>query len=311
MQIHRWTRDFRLAQDCGLIIGNFDGVHRGHQAMLARLQAVCAQRQLAAVAMSFFPHPRSLVQGQAPALLSSLRDRAFWLSQYGISDWLLVPFTPSLRQTSAQDFLQRFLCQSLQPRYLLVGDDFRFGYKGLGDFHLLGEFAAAQGMMLEAVDTVMQSGQRISSSAVRSALAAHDLATAQDLLGHALTFTGRVRAGDGRGRNLAARTANVHLPLHWSLPNGVYVVQMRLCAAADTWHWGVANVGAALTFASQRRKLEVHLLDVQMDLYGQVVQVAFRHYLRPVQKFETSAALQAQIQHDIQAARDFIAASFH
>lgn len=310
MQIHRWTSEFRFGQDCGLIIGNFDGVHRGHQAMIARLQAVCAAKSMPAVAMSFYPHPRTVVQGKAPALLSTLHDRAYWLAHYGISDWILVPFTPSFRRISAEDFLRDYLQTKLRPHYLLVGDDFRFGYRGSGDWQLLSTFAAAQNYQLDSIDTFEHDGDRVSSSAVRAALEAHDFALAQALLGHELTFTGRVRAGEGRGRTLAARTANIHVPAHWCLPDGVYVVKMRVCNAQEA-HWGVANLGGAPTFASTRRKLEVHLLEAQLDLYGHSVQVAFRHYLRPVQKFADSGALQKQIQQDIHAAKAFIAAQLN
>lgn len=311
MRIHRWTRGWRLDSACGLIIGNFDGVHRGHQAMIARLREVCAARGWRAAAMSFYPHPRAVVEAAAPPLLSTLHDRAYWLAHYGIEDWLLLPFTRRLRETSAQDFLRRYLQGGVAPGYLLVGDDFRFGYRGRGDMALLQTFAAGQGMVLESVDTVSEGGQRISSSAVRRALAEHDLASARALLGHELTFSGRVRPGEGRGRQLEARTANIHVPGHWCLPDGVYVVQMRLCQGqgqAQAPYWGVANLGGAPTFAASRRKLEVHLLDAAPDLYGRSVQTAFRHYLRPVHKFADAAALQQQIREDIHAAQAFIAA---
>ena len=304
MQIHRWQRQLALPQPVALTIGNFDGVHRGHQAILQTLLAEAAQDNLAPVLLSFFPHPKALVAGEPPSLLTPLRDRAHWLAEAGLPHWLLLSFTHALMRKAPEDFVRDYLLP-LRLRFLLVGDDFRFGYRGQGDFALLQRFADAYGFRVQALETVRADGGRISSSRIRAALAAHDLDTARGLLGHDLTFTGKVRHGDGRGRVLQTPTANLHLPAAWCLPDGVYVVQVAPPQQAAPV-WGVANVGTTPTFGGIRRKLEVHVFEQNAALYGQTLRVHIRHYLRDVRRFADAAALQAQIRDDIARAHAFI-----
>ena len=304
MQIHRWQRRLALPQPVALTIGNFDGVHRGHQAILQTLLAEAAREDLAPVLLSFFPHPKALVSGESPSLLTPLRDRAHWLAEAGLPHWLLLSFTRALMVKPPEDFVREYLLP-LRLRFLLVGDDFRFGYRGQGDFALLQRLAGVYGFRVQALETVRADGARISSSRIRAALAAHDLAQARDLLGHDLTFSGKVRHGDGRGRTLQTPTANLHLPAAWCLPDGVYVVQVA-APQPGAWHWGVANVGTTPTFGGIRRKLEVHVFDQNAALYGQTLRVHIRHYLRDVRRFADAAALQAQIRDDIARAHAFI-----
>lgn len=307
MNIHHWHRGFRLEGESGCVVGNFDGVHLGHQQMLACLREVCGVRELNPVAVSFYPHPRGVVSGQSPALLSVLRDRAFWLAEYGVRDWVLIPFSRSFMQTAPAVFVQRYLVDSLNTRFVLVGEDFRFGFRGAGTVDTLSALGAQCGVVAEAMPTVCSvDGERISSSRIRRALVEHDLAAAVRLLGHSITFTGRVRHGEGRGRVLNARTANLHVPHQWCLPDGVYVVKLRTFFP-DVETWGVANLGNAPTFDISRRRLEVHAFADLGDIYGQCVQVSFYQWLRGVVKFPDAAALQQQIQLDIQSTRAFIA----
>lgn len=304
MQIHRWQRQLALPQPVALTIGNFDGVHRGHQAILQTLLAEAARDNLAPVLLSFFPHPKALVAGEPPSLLTPLRDRAHWLAEAGLPHWLLLSFTHALMRKAPEDFVRDYLLP-LRLRFLLVGDDFRFGYRGQGDFALLQRLADTYGFRVQALETVRADGGRISSSRIRAALAAHDLDTARELLGHDLTFTGKVHHGDGRGRALQTPTANLHLPAAWCLPDGVYVVQVAAPQQAAAV-WGVANVGTTPTFGGIRRKLEVHLFNQSAALYGQTLRVHIRHYLREVRRFADAAALQAQIRDDIARAHAFI-----
>ena len=304
MLIHRWQRHPALPHPVALAIGNFDGVHRGHQAILHMLAAEAAVDNLTTALLSFFPHPKSLVSGEPPALLTPLRDRAHWLAQCGLEHWLLLSFTHALMRKEPEDFIREYLLP-LRLRFLLVGDDFRFGFRGRGDFALLTRFAAQAGFRLQALSTVQADGARISSSRIRAALAAHDIAHARDLLGHDLTFTGKVRHGAGRGHTLNTPTANVHLPANWCLPDGVYVVQVAI-APDDARHWGVANIGTTPTFGGRQRKLEVHLLDHSAALYGATLRVHIRHFLRSTRRFADAAALQAQIRQDIADTRFFI-----
>lgn len=309
MEVRRWSSDAVWPENIGLIIGNFDGVHRGHQEMLTMLLNACTQRGLLPVAMSFYPHPRSVILKQEPGVVSPIRDRAFWLSYYGLKSWILMPFTASFMRLAPEGFVRDYLSQALHVRYLLVGDDFRFGYRGAGNYELLENMASASGYELARIETVSsKDAQRISSSRIRDCLFAHHIERARELLGHDLTLTSRVRSGAGRGRKLDARTANIHVPEKWCLPDGVYVVQLRVCAQHSQWMWGVANLGTNPTFNGTRRKLEVHVMtDACPNLYGEQVQVSMRQFLRGEIRFANAEALKQQIQHDITAARDFIA----
>lgn len=306
MKIYRWQAELSTPRPLALTIGNFDGVHLGHQAVLKRLLAEAQVRDLAPALMSFFPHPKTLISGQAPSMLSSLRDRAYWLEYFGLPHWILLSFTRALMQVDAQVFVREYLLNKLAMRYLLVGDDFRFGYRGQGDFALLAAMAQDYGFEVAALESVCEDGsqQRVSSSLIRDALACHDLPLAERLLGHTLTFTARVRHGDKRGRRLQTPTVNLHVPDHWCLPDGVYVVKVLV---ADDWVWGVANVGKTPTFAGKSRKIEAFLFGGQYALYDEMLRVEIKHFIRVMRTFDGAEALQAQIKQDIQEAQAFIA----
>lgn len=290
-------------EGCVLALGNFDGVHRGHQALI---KALCdeADDEHPALIMSFFPHPKTLIHGTPPALLSTLHDRAYWLYHYGIKHWWLMPFTQTLRQYSPSDFLRAYVLP-LKPKALWVGEDFRFGYQGQGNIETLREVGKREGFKVSALPDYCLDKERISSSRIRHALAQHDLKTAKALLGHDLTFTGKVRSGFSRGKALSAPTANLHLPPHFALQNGVYVVACDNLAGFPK-AWGVANVGVNPTFDGTVRKVEAHFFMPAMDLYGQRLRLSFHHYLREEKRFESPNALQAQIQRDIEAAQHYI-----
>lgn len=313
MKIYRCTTRFHLTAPRVLMIGNFDGVHRGHQKMISCLQEMAAPQKLVLTAMSFYPHPRQLTRQQAPQFLSTIHDRAYFLEKYGIEDWILVPFTPSFMQLAAEDFVQTYLFNQLDLRALLVGDDFRFGYRGAGNVDLLRKMSK-NALKIAAMATVADEQARISSSRIRQALLQHRLDEATHLLGHALTFTGLVRAGAARGRKMGVPTANIHVSPYWCLPDGVYVVKLRRCKAPQQWHWAVANLGTAPTFSGQQRKWEVHLLpdshgvSQAFHLYGCRVQIAVMQFLRTEKKFENMQALSDQIHQDIAAAQSVIAA---
>lgn len=304
MHIHRWQRRLHINRPLALTIGNFDGVHRGHQALLAALGEEARALDCDTALMSFFPHPRALIGSQPPAMLSTLRDRAFWLKHFGLQHWIVLSFTQTVRQLPPEAFVRGYLGR-FPLKLLLVGDDFRFGYRGAGDFAWLARHAADFGFAVKSLASVCEAGGRISSSQIRAALNRHDIAQAEKLLGHPLTLTGRVRRGYGRGARLRRPTANIHLPAHWCLPDGVYVVKIAALSGGQS-HWGVANIGAAPTFGVTRRRLEVHVPDADLPLYDRFVQVGIAAYLREIRTFADAGALQRQIQQDIQQAQAII-----
>jgi riboflavin kinase/FMN adenylyltransferase len=289
-----------------LTIGNFDGVHLGHQAMLARLISEARQRRLASCVLSFEPHPREFFSPRgAPTRLSSLREKFELLAAHGIERWHVQRFTRSFAALTPEAFVSEFLARGLKARWLLIGEDFRFGAKRAGDLALLRRLAARHGIEVAAMPTVTRAGQRVSSSAIRKALEAGDLATAEALLGRAYSISGRVVHGDKLGRQLGFATANVQLRHNRPPLTGIYAV--RVHGAGEGARPGVASLGVRPTVTSSGEAvLEVHLFDFSGELYGRHLRVEFLHKIRDEEKYPDLETLRSQIARDCDAARSFL-----
>lgn len=302
----RITHGFHpLTQPHAVTIGNFDGLHVGHQAMLARLQAVARDRGLPSCVLSFEPHPREFFSpDKAPARLSSLREKAGWLAELGIDRLHVFRFNRTFAALSASDFIQRILVDTLHARYVLVGDDFRFGAQRTGDFALLAQ--SQSGFDAESLETVQVQGERASSTAVRAALAAGDLAHATRLLGRPYSMCGRVLHGDKLGRELGYPTANVQIQHNRPPLSGIFAVTVSFIEGADLP--GVASLGVRPTMkaANAAPVLEVHLFDFDAQLYGERVRVNFLHKLRDETRFPDIPSLVAQIGRDVDEAKQFL-----
>ncbi|CAH0532695.1 Bifunctional riboflavin kinase/FMN adenylyltransferase [Vibrio stylophorae] len=291
---------------CVLTIGNFDGVHLGHQAVLKQVVEKAKELGLPATVMVFEPQPNEFfLRERAPARLTRLRDKWQHLSQCGIERVLCVNFNHHFAQLTAQQFIERLLVAQLGVKFLVVGDDFRFGQQRQGDFAMLQQAGEEHGFAVVSTDTFCHSHEqqvpcRVSSTAIRQALAQDDLAAAARMLGRPYSICGRVSHGRKLGRTIGFPTANIPLKRFVSPVNGVYVVTVH---GLDQIYQGVANVGHRPTVGGLRQQLEVHLFDYQADLYGQQIEVQLRHKLRGEQKFASFEALQAQIAQDAQAAR--------
>ena len=290
-----------------LTIGNFDGVHLGHQAMLARLRETAGRMGLPACAMTFEPHPREFfAPDRAPARLTSVRDKLELLASEGIERTYLCRFDYGFAQITAEDFIEEKLVTGLGVRHVLVGDDFRFGARRSGDFALLKAHAARLGYTVDAMSSVMLDGVRVSSTAVREALAAGDLTRTARLLGRPYRIGGRVVRGDGLGRQLGFPTANVRVS-HRPALSGIFAVEVS--GVGDRMLQGVASLGVRPTVKeSAAPVLEVYLLDFSADLYGKRVRVDFLHKFRDELKFADLAALTRQIALDVDDARAYFAA---
>lgn len=291
-----------------LTIGNFDGVHLGHQAMLARLKDSARSLGLPACVLTFEPHPLELFAPQtAPTRLTSLREKLELLAAEGIECVHVSRFDRAYASLTAEAFIERVLIKGLGMRWLLIGDDFRFGARRSGDFALLQEAAGKHGFGLEAMPTVRFEGARVSSSAVRAALAAGRLAEAAALLGRPYSISGRVVPGDKLGRQLGYPTANVQLRHNRPPLSGIFAV--RTFDAQGRARSGAASLGLRPTVDhSGRAKLEVHLFDFAGNLYGQHLRVDFLHKIRDEEKFPDLAQLKARIARDCDIAREFLAA---
>ena len=293
---------------CVATIGNFDGVHLGHQAILAQLAEQAARLRLPRLVITFEPQPQEFFAGPKapPARLMRLREKLLALDGLGIERVLCLEFDHRLAALPAHTFIDELLVHHLGVRYLVIGDDFRFGHRRAGDFAMLVQAGQRHGFEVADNHSYLVDGERVSSTRVRQALAQGDLELAARLLGRPYDMCGRVAHGDRRGRTIGFPTANIHLHRRVTPVYGVYAV---LLSGPGLQLWpGIANVGRRPTVEGERERLEVHLLDFQGDLYSQHVKVDFLHYLRPEQRFASLTALQAQIQQDEHAARVWFAA---
>lgn len=291
-------------QGCVATIGNFDGVHLGHQQVLQQVKAAAEQWRVPSLAITFEPQPREFfMPDNAPARLTPFRDKMQGLARTGLDAVLCLPFNEALRQLPALAFIDRILLQGLRVKHFVVGDDFRFGCDRAGDFNLLKRVGQARGFDVVNTQTFAVQSERVSSSRIRALLADADLATAEVLLGRPYRLSGRVVKGQQLGRQLGVPTANFSLKGKRPALQGVFAVKVY---GMDDKPWpGVANIGMRPSVSGRQPVLEVHLFDYAGNLYGQHLEVEFCHFLRPEQRFADLVALQQQIHLDIHAARDW------
>jgi riboflavin kinase / FMN adenylyltransferase len=291
-----------------LTLGNFDGLHRGHQAILQRALAAAAAIDGQVVALTFHPHPMAVVAPQrAPASIQSLHDRLAMLRVLGVPVVVLQRFTPVFAQLEPEAFVREFLGQRLELRHVVVGYDVNFGRNRSGSAETLRTLGAALGFQVDVVGAVQtDDGLVVSSSAIRRALAAGEVDVVARLLGRPHLLRGRVAVGDRRGRTLGFPTANLQLPPRLLIPaDGVYAGWVPLDGARLP---AVLNIGMRPTFGGLRRTIEVHCLDWSGDLYGQWLGIELVARLRGEQRFTGPAALVQQIAADVAQARAVLAA---
>jgi len=291
-------------------MGTFDGVHRGHHAVLAEVTRRAGASGLASVLVTFEPHPLAVVNpAAAPKLLTLADEKRALVAAQGIEQFVLMPFTPAVAQLDAEAFVGR-LRDVYAMRELVMGYDHGFGRGRAGDVDLVRRLARQQGFELAVVDAVRDNGagQPISSTLIRTALAHGDLDAAAGWLGREYSIRGEVVRGAGRGRTIGVPTINLAAPDTRKLlpPDGVYAVSVTVGkreTGNEKRFGGMMNQGARPTFGEQARTLEVHLFDFDGELYGETVDVAWVRRLRDVQAFSSRDALVAQLERDRQAAR--------
>ena len=294
----------RFEKGCVLTIGNFDGVHIGHRAIINIAQQEARALQLPLVVITFDPQPREyFVEKSAPARLSRFREKVTQLQKEGVEHILRLPFNANIANFSAEDFVIKILVEKFNVKCVVVGQDFRFGKGRAGDIILLKTLGVTHGFSVSLVPEVLYQEQRVSSSRIREALRVHDFTSVQALLGRAYSMEGRVAHGHQRGRIIGFPTANIFLHRAVSPVGGVYAV--KLYGAEKEGVCGVANVGNRPTVDGSRTLLEVHLFDFDRDIYGAYVRVEFFHHLRDEKKFDSFEALKQQILLDAREARDY------
>lgn len=287
---------------CVATIGNFDGVHLGHQAVLGQLAEKADELNLPLTVVTFEPQPQEVFRPeQAPPRLTRFREKVQALTRYAVDRVLVLRFNQAFSQQSPDDFIQNLLVNGLGVKYLVIGDDFRFGKDRAGNFERLKKAGKQHGFEVVNMHTFLLDGERVSSTRVRAALGKGDLNAAEKLLGRIYRMSGRVAHGDKKGRTIGFPTANIHLHRINTPLRGVFAVE--LFGVSGEPLPGVANLGTRPTAGGMKTLLEVHLFDFGDDIYGRHVHVNFLHKLRDERRFDSFDALKAQIVRDAEQAQ--------
>jgi riboflavin kinase/FMN adenylyltransferase len=315
MHIHRnidRLPDFRRAV---ITIGTFDGVHTGHQQILEQLRQEAARIDGETVIITFHPHPRKIVKGDAAQirLINTLREKIELLSWKGIDHLVIVPFTEAFSQLTAEQYIQEFLLEKFHPHTIIIGYDHQFGKGRAGDYHLLEDFSRREGFKLQEIPVHLLNEISVSSTRIREAIGRADLDTANRLLGYDFFFSGRVIEGNKLGRTIGYPTANLRIedPEKLIPGDGVYAVEAAEVAdreddstivaapGVSSSHWkGMMNIGVRPTVDGTRRVIEVNIFDFNGDLYGKLLRIFVKKHLRGEQKFAGLDALKQQLAKD-------------
>jgi len=287
---------------CVLTIGNFDGVHKGHQRVIKALITKANELNCVPAVLVFEPQPQELfAPDKAPARLCLLRDKYTLLAKLGVKRLICVNFNRKFASQSAEQFIEHLLVEKLGIKHLIIGDDFHFGKNRVGDFAMLSQAGKDFGFGVTDTASCKMANCRVSSTAIRQALQQDNLADVENMLGRPYSILGKVFHGDKRGRQLGFPTANVLLKRHKSPLNGVFAVKVK---TNNSIFNGVANIGDRPTVNGVRQQLEVNIFDFDGDLYGQCIEVIIKKKLRQVMKFDGLKALTTQIKLDSKQAKE-------
>ena len=304
MQLIRGIHNLKKQSGCVLTIGNFDGVHIGHQEIIKRLVEKARELKLPSFVISFSVTPESFF-GRPKARLSSFRDKHLFLKSMGVDNHLLIRFNNSFSQTSATAFVENTLVEKLKVKHCFIGDDFRFGKDRLGNYGLLKKLSRPNNFIAEKVGRVSLESKRVSSSAIRQCLASGNFSMAKKLLGRAFAISGRVSHGDKKGRTIGFPTINISIRRRLSPVLGVFNVLVEINKES---YQGVCNVGKRPTVGGEKTLLEVFIFDFKGDLYGEHVNIVFKHKSREEMKFGSFGELKQQITKDVESGKKYFKA---
>jgi len=286
---------------CVASIGNFDGLHLGHQKIITKLKEKASQLNLPVTIISFEPLPAEYFMTKPPARIYPMRDKVRLLNQLGVDNYLCLKFDHTFANQSPETFIKEILLEKLQVKYLAVGDDFRFGKERTGDFDLLKKIGRSNGMAVTDTPTCKVDGERVSSTRIRHHLENGEITAANNLLGYPYQLSGRVRHGDKRGRTIGFPTLNMRVLNHIAPQRGVYAVKVH--GLEHSIYNGVANLGMRPTVKGTENRLETHLFDFDQNVYGKHICVELVEFLREEKKFEKFEALKIQIIKDAEMAK--------
>lgn len=301
MKIIRGLVNLKPLSACALTIGNFDGVHLGHQAIIQKVVKRAKVLGVPSVVISFSPTPQQFF-GKTQATLSSFCQKQQKLAALGVDIHLIIRFNQQLAEQSAEAFVEQLLVQQLGAQYCLIGDDFRFGAGRSGDFDLLTSLGKQHGFEVENTHSIKLEGGRISSSNIRQCLSQGQFEQAEAMLGAPFSVEGKIISGQQLGRTIDFPTINVAIKRRRSPVLGVFAVRVQL---GNTWHQGVCNVGTRPTVGGQGVLAEAFIFNFDQQVYGEHAKIVFVHKIRAEQKFDSFEALKAQIGRDVEAAKDF------
>lgn len=306
MEVIQGSGALPIEGDSAMTIGFFDGVHRGHQAVIRRVVEVARERSLRAVAVTFDRHPlQTLSPGKTPPLLTTLRRKAALVEALGIDVLFVLEFTEQVSRWPPEEFVSRILARGLSTRHVTVGTNFTFGHKAAGNFEILSDLGTGHGFTVEAVALFKIDGRPVSSTSVREALAEGDLDWPERALGRRYAVEGQVVTGAGRGKDLGYPTANLRIPDGILIPGrGVYAGR---AAIGGRWWTAAINVGINPTFGGVPLHVEAYVLDFDGDLGGQVLTVEFWARLRDEVRFDSPGELTRQIAEDVERTRSIVA----
>jgi len=290
---------------CVATIGNFDGLHLGHQKIIGKLKQKAQELKLPLTVVSFEPLPAEYFSPNPPSRIYPLRDKIRLLEQLGVNNFLCLKFNEEFANMPPEVFVKDILQDYLNVKHLAVGDDFKFGYNRGGDFALLNDLGKHSGMAVVDTPTFEKEAQRVSSTRIRKALEKGDISLANSLLGYNYQLSGRIRHGEKRGRTINFPTLNLKLPENISPKRGVYAV--RVHGLNNSSYTGVANLGNRPTVSGIQNRLEVHLFDFSDSVYGEYICVELLEYIREEKRFENFEKLKDQILIDAKKAKELIA----
>ena len=301
MELIRGLHNLKTQSGCVLTIGNFDGVHVGHQEILKKLVLTAKQKGIPSLVISFSVTPESFF-GRTKARLSSFRDKHLFLESLGIDKHLLIRFNKAFSEISAESFINETLVNKISVDHCFIGDDFRFGKDRLGDFSMLKAFSSEKGFSVEKINEVSLKGQRISSSAIRKLLSQGDFKSAEICLGRPFAISGRVAHGEKMGRTIGFPTANISIRRKLSPVLGVYSVITKI---NGTEYIGICNVGKRPTIGGTKVLLEVFIFNFNQEIYGEHVTVIFKQKCRDEVKFNSLDELKSQIKKDVAKSKKY------
>jgi len=286
---------------CVATIGNFDGLHLGHQTIIKNLKNVAQRLELPLTVISFEPLPAEYFVSNQTSRIYPLRDKIKRMEDLNVDNFLCLKFNKQLANTEPKEFIESILINHLDVKYLSVGDDFRFGYKRGGDFKLLKEIGLPHGMVIEDTKTQIFDDERISSTRIRDALKNGDITTSNKLLGHKYQLSGRVRHGNKKGRTIDFPTVNLKIPQNIAARNGVYAVTIHGLTKSPLK--GVSNIGIRPTLNGTEKRLETYIFDFDQQVYGQYICIELDAFIRAEKRFDSFDDLKKQIKIDIEVAK--------